>query len=371
MILEIIRAFLLTFIAEMGDKTQIIAMTFASKYRVKEVLLGVVLGVVLNHGLAILFGRVFLKFIPIDYVQLLAGFIFIVFAYLSLLDDKEEEEEAGTRSYGPVVTVALAFFLGELGDKTQLMAMTLSVEASYPLLILCGTTLGMVATSGLGIFVGSKIGSKLPDLYIKLTSSVVFLIFGILKIMGLLDWNMKWVLLGLIVILEIILIFRLIKSRKDLELSPMQLAAEKLYLETQLIKEAVDNICLGEAVCGHCDGQSCLLGYIRNILDDARLKGDYSLEESSLIEELKQKNFDDDKVLKALATIIYTVRKNNWKPERNFVVDQIARYLEEYLLGEALVSPLASQEYIEEFRLKNSSYGLRLERILSGLRNKK
>ena len=173
MINELIRAFFLIFAAEMGDKTQIIAMTFATQYKVKEVLMGVFLGVFLNHGLAILLGRYISKLIPMNWIQLIAGFMFVIFGLLALREE-DVEDTKNKKSFGPIFTVALAFFVGELGDKTQLTAMTLSAEGNYPFFILIGTTLGMMATSGLGIYVGSKIGEKISDIFIKIVSSQRF-----------------------------------------------------------------------------------------------------------------------------------------------------------------------------------------------------
>ena len=185
MIKELIKAFMLVFAAEMGDKTQIIAMTFATQYMVKEVISGVALGVIFNHGLAIILGRYLSTLVPMDFIQIIAGFMFVIFGIMALKDedmDKLEED----KGMSPVLTVALAFFIGELGDKTQLTAMTLSTEGNYPLFILMGTTLAMMATSSMGIFVGSKIGDKIPEVFIKIASSFVFLFFGIFKLFNVL-----------------------------------------------------------------------------------------------------------------------------------------------------------------------------------------
>ena len=180
---ELIRAFLLVFVAEMGDKTQIIALTFATQYKVLEVILGVLIGVILNHGIAIALGRYISNFIPMNIIQIIAGFLFVLFGILSLKSDNDDKNtDEKKKKFGPIITVALAFFVGELGDKTQLTAMTLATEGKYPLFILMGTTLGMLATSGLGILIGSKIGKKIPDIYIKLISAFVFILFGTLKL---------------------------------------------------------------------------------------------------------------------------------------------------------------------------------------------
>ena len=113
MIKELIRAFLLVFAAEMGDKTQIIAMTFATQYKVKQVILGIVLGVVFNHGIAIVLGRFVSKVIPLNLIQIIAGIMFVAFGVMSL-EDEDDEETQNKNTFGPVATVALAFFIGEL-----------------------------------------------------------------------------------------------------------------------------------------------------------------------------------------------------------------------------------------------------------------
>jgi putative Ca2+/H+ antiporter (TMEM165/GDT1 family) len=115
-----LKAFMLIFVAEMGDKTQILAMAFATKYPVKKVLLGIFIGAFLNHGLAVLFGSYLSQIIPISSLQIIAGFAFVGFALWTLYSDDEEEEETKKYKLGPIFTVSLAFFLGELGDKTQL-----------------------------------------------------------------------------------------------------------------------------------------------------------------------------------------------------------------------------------------------------------
>ena len=218
MIKELIRAFLLIFIAEMGDKTQIIAMTFASQYKVKDVIKGVVIGVVLNHGIAIILGRFISTIMPLNTIQIVAGIMFVIFGLMILKDEKTDELN-GKKNLGPIVTVSLAFFIGELGDKTQLTAMTLSTEASYPIIILIGTTLGMVATSGVGIFIGSRISEKIPDITIKIASSIIFIAFGSLKLLNTLpkDYINKFniiIYLFIVFVIEFLLIKKLLSKKE-------------------------------------------------------------------------------------------------------------------------------------------------------------
>lgn len=182
MFTDFIKAFGLIFIAEMGDKTQILAMAFSTRYKVKSVLCGIFLGAFLNHGIAVWLGNYLCSIIPVETLQIIAGFAFVGFALWTLKIEKEEEEKKVKRSFGPIITVAMAFFIGELGDKTQLTAITLSTEATYPLLILLGSVSAMIVTGGLGIFVGRKLGNKIPELAIKLLAASIFMIFGVTKL---------------------------------------------------------------------------------------------------------------------------------------------------------------------------------------------
>ena len=111
MINEIIRAFMLIFIAEMGDKTQILALAFATRFPVKKVILGIGIGSFLNHGLAVLLGSYLSTLIPINMIQIVAGFAFIGFALWTLKPDEEEDDSDPKTNY--------YFRLGEEGWTTS------------------------------------------------------------------------------------------------------------------------------------------------------------------------------------------------------------------------------------------------------------
>ena len=179
---DFIQAFLLIFIAEMGDKTQIMAMAFATQFKIKQILIGVWIGSFLNHGLAILLGSMLTQFIPLEALQLIAGVLFIAFGLLSLSIAEKDEAAENAKRYGAIFTVALAFFLGELGDKTQLTALTLSTQSTQPFFTLMGTVFGMVVVSSIGIFVGAKLGDKIPEPVIRIAAFLIFMSFGLGKI---------------------------------------------------------------------------------------------------------------------------------------------------------------------------------------------
>lgn len=189
MISELISTCIFIFMAEMGDKTQILAMTFATKYSTKQVLLGVFLGSLLNHGMAIFLGFYLSKSISLTLLQLAAACCFIIFGLLGLKPEEEEEEKVSCTKCGPISTVAIAFFIGELGDKTQLTSMTLATQGNYPFFILLGAISGMLLTSGLAIWAGCKLCKKIPPAVLKLASSYVFIILGVSKLWKLLPKN--------------------------------------------------------------------------------------------------------------------------------------------------------------------------------------
>ena len=367
MLKEMLRAFTLIFAAEMGDKTQIIAMTFATQYRVKDVIWGVILGVLCNHGIAIVLGSFLSKVVPMNLIQLIAGIMFVFFGLMAL-SDSDTEEIDHNKGMHPVLTVALAFFIGELGDKTQLTAMTLSSEGNYPLFILIGTTLGMVATSAMGIFIGSKIGDKVPDIAIKIVSSLVFVFFGTLKLFNTLPkeyitlLNIVLYIIGILII-ELYLINRLISKRKIGE-SPVKKAAASLYEQTKNLKEILDDLCLGENFCGQCLEIGCLLGYTRRILDEAREKGKYYIDISVDIDSLTKKGYNNNKVIQALSMIIVDSIKNNWDKNEDFVINRIRASLETVLFGEKLNASKSLKSYLNEAKKRDKKYGLLLEKAI-------
>ena len=134
MVNEFIKAFLLIFVAEIGDKTQLLAMTFATRYSTVKVLTGIFIGSILNHGLAIILGTYLSGLFTMNKIHIIAGFAFIIFGIWALrCDDDKDGEKSLKNKLGPVMTVSLAFFIGELGDKTQLTAMTLGAEGAFPI----------------------------------------------------------------------------------------------------------------------------------------------------------------------------------------------------------------------------------------------
>lgn len=209
----------MVFIGEMGDKSQFLALAFATTYPMKTVLGGVSLGIGLNHGLAIL-AAVFIAgvFKDLAFLQIVAGILFLFFGLSALKMDYDDEEEEAVKasSMGPLFTVASAFFVGELGDKTQLMAMTLAMNSERPAVIFLATVSSMILVSLFGIIVGKYVGKKIPQVTLNYFAAFLFLLFGTLKLYGAVDAGFKapfWIILYAL-ILAIAVVYILILNQK-------------------------------------------------------------------------------------------------------------------------------------------------------------
>lgn len=280
---EVLKAFILIFIAEMGDKTQILAMAFATRFPVKKVLLGIGIGSFLNHGLAVLLGSYLSSVVPINAVQMIAGIAFVGFAIWTLKIEKDEDDDEGELKFqfGPVGTVSLAFFLGELGDKTQLTAITLAADTAYPIFVLAGTVTGMIATGALGIIVGKKMGDKIPEIGIKLFASTIFMFFGIQKVLKTIPdiyLQVEYVLPVMLLLLSItgFMFVKLFQHRKAGIQSAYKVKAQMLHDYYNHIKDDLENICMGKEYCKTCNGEACIIGHAKNhinlIIEDKEAK---------------------------------------------------------------------------------------------------
>ncbi len=168
-------------LAEMGDKTQLLAMAFATKYKASKVLIGVFLATVLNHGLAVAVGNFITRFESAQvWIQGIASLSFIFFGLWTIRGDKLEGEDKRVSKFGAIATVAIAFFLAEMGDKTQLATIALATKfPASPVGILAGTTTGMLIADGFGIIIGVVLCKRIPERTIKLLSAGVFIFFGL------------------------------------------------------------------------------------------------------------------------------------------------------------------------------------------------
>jgi putative Ca2+/H+ antiporter (TMEM165/GDT1 family) len=177
-------SFLFIAIAEMGDKTQLVALSFATKYNPWKVIGGVFTATLLVHLLSVFIGEQTSAFIPMNYLKILVGISFIVFGLWTLKGDKYDDGQAKKSRFGPFITVAIAFFLAELGDKTQLATISLAAKYHSFIGVWLGSTLGMVVADGIAIAAGVWLGKKLPEQTIRYVSAGLFILFGVLMLIG-------------------------------------------------------------------------------------------------------------------------------------------------------------------------------------------
>jgi len=165
-------------LAEMGDKTQLLAMAFATKYKASVVMWGVFVATALNHALAVAVGNYLTVFIPLHYIQIAAAVSFILFGLWTIRGDTLEGEDKRF-SFSPFWTVAIAFFIAEMGDKTQLATVALAAKYQAPVATWCGTNIGMLIADAIGIVVGIVMHKHIPEKAVKWGAAVIFILFGI------------------------------------------------------------------------------------------------------------------------------------------------------------------------------------------------
>jgi Ca2+/H+ antiporter, TMEM165/GDT1 family len=165
-------------LAEMGDKTQLLAMAFATRYRWQTVLWGVFAATILNHLFAVLVGHYLTRIMPMSYLQIIAAASFIVFGLWTIRGDEMPGMEKAS-GYSPFWTVAIAFFAAEMGDKTQFATVALAAQFNSIIPVWLGTTTGMMIADGIGIIVGIVLGRRIPAEMIKWASVLIYMVFGL------------------------------------------------------------------------------------------------------------------------------------------------------------------------------------------------
>jgi len=168
----------LVVLAEMGDKTQILAMAFASRFSWKTVLEGVLAATLANHLLAVIAGNYLSHFLPLPYVKIAAAGSFIWFGLWSLRGDVLKVHSQRIR-FRPLWTVAIAFFMAEMGDKTQWVTIALAAEFNTIIPVWLGTTGGMIIADAIGIMVGVVLRKKIPERLMRTVAAIIFIVFGL------------------------------------------------------------------------------------------------------------------------------------------------------------------------------------------------
>ena len=165
-------------LAEMGDKTQLLAMAFACRFRWQTVMWGVLVATAANHLMAASAGSYLTMIVPLESIKIAAAVSFILFGLWTIRGDKLSGEDQRYQ-FSPFWTVTVAFFMAEMGDKTQLATISLAVKYQAIITVWMGTTLGMMVADAFGIVVGIVMGKKIPERVIKWGAALIFIGFGV------------------------------------------------------------------------------------------------------------------------------------------------------------------------------------------------
>jgi len=181
-IVPFLTAFTFVFLAELGDKTQLTAVMLSSKSSATSVFAGSMLAFFLVDGLSALVGGQLLSFLPYTLVSFGSGLVFIIFGAFSLIRRngkiKIEKQKASFLKTFSLIS------LMELGDKTQLASIVLAAELKNPLVTLVGIMLAFSVITGIGVIVGAKLLRLMPEKYLKIGASLLFIFFGFIFILN-------------------------------------------------------------------------------------------------------------------------------------------------------------------------------------------
>ncbi|MEU4642872.1 TMEM165/GDT1 family protein [Micromonospora sp. NPDC049460] len=180
-LVALVVSFGVIFVAELGDKSQLMALTFATRFKPVPVLIGITVATAVVHLASVAIGYGLGAALPTEWISLVAGLAFLGFGAWTLRGDtltEEEKRKAEKTSKSAIVAVSVAFFLAELGDKTMLATITLATKYGWFGTWL-GSTVGMVAADALAILVGRMLGRRLPEKTIKYGAAALFAICGL------------------------------------------------------------------------------------------------------------------------------------------------------------------------------------------------
>jgi putative Ca2+/H+ antiporter (TMEM165/GDT1 family) len=171
-------SFLLVAASEMGDKTQLLAFSLATRFRKPwTIMAGIFVATIVNHALASSVGNWISSHLPARVMALMLAATFVGFGLWTLKPDTLEETR-GPGRFGAFLTTVVLFFLAEMGDKTQLATVALAAEFRSVVLVTVGTTLGMLAADGLAVFLGERLATRVQRKWVRWSAAALFFVFG-------------------------------------------------------------------------------------------------------------------------------------------------------------------------------------------------
>ena len=180
---QLLSSFILILLAEMGDKTQLLSIILAARYKkFWPIFFGISAATVLNHALAAYAGFWLQGVIGAGIMQTATAVIFILLGIWMLVPDKAPQTKEAAPKYGVFLTSLIIFFLAEMGDKTQVATIMLGAKYDASIFIIAGTTLGMMAANAPAILCGEMLMRKLPLKTLRVISSLLFIGFGVMQL---------------------------------------------------------------------------------------------------------------------------------------------------------------------------------------------
>lgn len=209
-----LHTFLLVFLAEMADKTQLMVMALTNRYKTRTVLFGMISGVLMISGLSVLAGDIIGDVIPMQVIELCAATLFLIFG-LSNLRVSPQEKDKNYNFRFPILSIAFTFLLAELGDKTQVATVALAADHMQEhFWIFLGASLGLIFANVFGIFAGKFIFSHFSEDSVKVVSSFIFFLFGSINLFEVLPYNIVYIsIYSFLLMLLAYIVF--IRSRKQ------------------------------------------------------------------------------------------------------------------------------------------------------------
>lgn len=172
-------------LAEIGDKTQLLAFILAAKFRKPvPIVLGILVATLANHGFAGAVGSWITTLMGPETLRWVLGVSFIAMAGWTLIPDKFDEEDAKLARFGVFTTTLIAFFLAEMGDKTQVATVALAAQYQSLVAVVAGTTLGMMLANVPAVIMGDKIADKMPVKVVHRIAAAIFAILGVATLLG-------------------------------------------------------------------------------------------------------------------------------------------------------------------------------------------
>ncbi len=174
-------------LAEIGDKTQLLAFLLAARFKKPlPIVLGILLATLVNHGLAGAVGAWITANVNPQILRWVLGLSFVGMAVWTLIPDKIEEEETQVaQRLGVFGATLVTFFLAEMGDKTQIATVAMAAHYAAPLMVVAGTTLGMLIADVPAVFLGERLAGRIPMRLVHGIAAVIFLMLGLATLFGL------------------------------------------------------------------------------------------------------------------------------------------------------------------------------------------